>query len=442
MRSALCALLLAALLPCPALAQQASGHTMPAGRRAAPPSSLDALLDAALPHHPMLRAEHSMASERRAMSRTSALRPDATLSVSAQGLPWTSPWLGTSMMAGVEVSVMQPLWWSGELLAQQESQLARASAQDARADEARVRLIAEAADLYYQLYTIDRVVKAMQDTRAPLDDMRALLTARLSTGGATVAQIERVNLASVRLDDEILMLLHERPGKEAALNALLQRPPDSPITPVLDPRLDGNVDDLDALVQRGMAQRPFIGAAQAELRASRADLDAARFEAWPRLAVMGGWMFRAAGAPMGQHSEADDGTDYLMLGVQSSIPWSAPRRAESMADAAQARMVATRAQLDAFELNLRAQLAGQHAELEHLARHIAFYQDTLLPQARRTRDATLIGIQSGERELDGWFEAEMALRESYVRLARLDASLRRQHAMILATIDALYHGDH
>jgi outer membrane protein TolC len=97
------------------------------------------------------------------------------------------------MMAGLEVSLMQPLWWDDELDALRRAQTARAVAQDAGADEARVRLIAEAADLYYQLYAIDQVAAAIQETRAPLLDMRALLTARLSTGGASVAQIERVS---------------------------------------------------------------------------------------------------------------------------------------------------------------------------------------------------------------------------------------------------------
>lgn len=436
MRSTHAAPLLAALLVAsPAVAQQA--HVMPAGD----PMSLDALLHDALPDHPMLRAERSMAAEGRAMARTRSLRPDPTLTVSAQGLPWTSPWLGASMMAGLEVSLMQPLWWDDELDAARRAQLARAAAQDAGADEARVRLIAEAADLYYQLYAIDQVAAAIQETRAPLLDMRALLTARLSTGGASVAQIERVNLAIVRVDDELLMLHHERPGKEAALNALLQRPAGSPITPILDPRLDGAAPDLDALVAAAIKRRPAVAASRAQLSAARAELDAAQFEAWPRLAIMGGWMFRTAGAPMGEHT-TDDGTDYLMIGVQSSIPWTAPRRADAMADAAQARMVASRAQLDAFEVALRAQLAGQLAEIKHLTQHITFYNETLLPQARRARDAALVGIQSGQQELDLWFEAEMALRDARVRLARLDADLRRNHALLLAATDSLHtpHG--
>jgi outer membrane protein TolC len=437
MRPALLAASIAALLPCAAYAQQASPHAMPS---AAHTTTLDALLRDALPDHPMLRAERAMASEVRAMAATRALRPDPMLTVSAQGLPWSAPWLGASMMAGLEVSVMQPLWWSEELDAARRAQLARAYAQTQRAEEARVRLIAEAADLYYQLYTIDQVAAAIERSRAPLETMRALLVARLSTGGATAADIERVQLALVRLDDELLMLHHERPGKEAALNALLQRAPDAPIMPVLDRRLDGQAPALDQLVALGMQRRPFIAQARAELRAARAELDMAQFEAWPRISVMGGWMFRAAGAPMGEHA-TDDGTDYFMLGVQSSIPWTEPRRAEAMSDAAQARMISTRARLDTFEVELRAQLAGQLAELAHLARHIAFYQETLLPQARRARDAQLAGVQSGESMLDGWLEAEMALREAHVRLARLDGGLRRQHALILAAVADLYH-DH
>jgi outer membrane protein TolC len=345
------------------------------------------------------------------------------------------------MMAGLEVSIMQPLWWDDELDALRRAQTARAVAQDASADEARVRLIAEAADLYYQLYAIDQVAAAIQETRAPLLDMRALLTARMSTGGASVAQIERVNLAIVRVDDELLMLHHERPGKEAALNALLQRPAGASITPILDPRLDGAAPDLDALVAAAIKRRPAVAASRAQLSAARADLDVAQFEAWPRLAIMGGWMFRTAGAPMGEHT-TDDGTDYLMIGVQSSIPWTAPRRADAMADAAQARMVASRAQLDAFEVALRAQLAGQLAEIKHLTQHITFYNETLLPQAQRARDAALVGIQSGQQELDLWLEAEMALRDAHVRLARLDADLRRNHALLLAATDSLHtpHG--
>jgi outer membrane protein TolC len=377
-----------------------------------------------------------MTREAHAMSRSTGLLPDPMLSMTATGLPWNNPVLGASMMSGVEVSIMQPLWWPAELEAQREAQHARADAAHERADEARVALIIQATELYYQIHAIDRASEALERSRAPLEAMRDLLIARAATGAATLPSVERIKLALLNVEDEQLTLLHERPGKVAALNGLLQRPADAPIHPTVDPRLDGNVEELDVLVERAMSRRPAVAAQRAAIRAAQAEREAARYVSWPRVTWMAGWMFRTAGAPMGAH-EVDDGVDMIMFGFQSTLPIRAATRADAAVDAATARVIAAQAELEAFEQGLRAQLGGRLGELRHLAQHVVFYQDKLLPQARAARDITLSGIDAAERGLDPWLEAELAVRRAQLKLARLDAQLRREHAIILAITDEL-----
>jgi outer membrane protein TolC len=395
------------------------------------------LIAGGLDEHPALAQRRADIKVELARMRGVGLRPDPTVSLSAEGIPWSAPSLSSSPMSGIQLGVSQPLWWPGELRALREQVQARASALEPLVDERQVDLVVQAAELYYELYTIDRTVEALEELKTPLREFTRLLRARIPTGDATVSQVERVRLELLRVDDKIFMLVHQRPEFVERLNAVLNRPAGSPVNPPSEEMVEQGdqtldpLESLEGLVERGMRNRPMVEALERQKTAALVGAKAARWEEYPDVRVFGGWRFRAE-RDAGPAGGTANGTDFVSLGVSSTLPIWSGERAGAAEDVAQARVVSIDSSIAAFRLELRGEIAGHLAELHHLHRHVAYYRDEIIPQATQTRKAALAGFQAGRAQYEDWLGAEQRLVELRAKLARLEASISKHRALAVA----------
>ncbi len=358
------------------------------------------------------------------------------VSLAAEGIPWNDPGLSHSPMSGIQLMVTQPLWWPGELRALKKEVRAKAQALEPLVDEEQVDLIIDAAGLYYDIYRIDRTIEALQATKKPLREFRELLKRRIPTGKATVAQVERVRLQLLRIDDRIATLRQTRPQKVALLNARLNRaagsavnPPTSAAQGTLEARADQALPALAKLVDQGMKNRPIVEALQRRKQVANVRAEAADWQRYPNLKVFGGWRFRAA-----QDNGMDDGTDFVGLGVQSTLPIWSNDRADAAQDVAQAQVIALNSAIAKFRLALRGKLAAHLATLHHFQREARYYRKTLIPQAEQTRRAALAGFRAGQAGYEDWIQAEQRVVDLRARLAGFDAGVKKQRAVILALV--------
>jgi outer membrane protein TolC len=429
-----------------------------AGHRTAsdgPPTPLAELIAEGLAEHPTLVSKQADVQAARARVDGVGLRPDPMVSLTAMAIPWNPPSLDSNPMTAIQIGVAQPLWWPGELDALEAAAEAKAEAIQPSVDEARIKLLLSAAEIYYDIYAIDRRVEALQRLKPPIEELIELLTARIATGKASIAQVERARLVLLRVDDDIFMLRHERPGKVARLNALLNRPPQSHVRPPIEghssTRMSTHADHgpaqidpdeplarLDELVERGMENRPIVDALKLQKASARAESDAAQWQAYPRLEVFGSWQMRFAsdtgGSAMDAMAMASDGADTFSIGVRGSLPIWSDSKADAAEDVARAKIVSADAAIDAFRLQLRGELAGHLAELHHLYNHARFYREELIPQAERAREAALAGLEVGRADYESWLAAEQRLVELQAKLVTLNAGILKHHALTNALI--------
>lgn len=427
-----------------------SGHKNAAHMQAmqGPPTPFAELIGEAISEHPSVRARRAAVDIEQARLGGVGLRPDPMVSLSAMSIPWSSPGFTSTSMSGISLGVSQPLWWPGELDALKEQVVAQSSALKPAVDEATVELEVDAVKLFYEIYEIDRSVEVLGELKAPLNQLIDLLKARISTGEASIAQVERARMELLGIDDRILSLVHGRMGKVAELNALLNRAPNSPIRPpsqapvYLMPFPDQTQPEeplkfLDELVERGMKNRPVVRALEAQKKAASAGASAAKWQDYPRLEVFGSWKFRFAGDDPMSDGPMGDGTDFFSLGVRSTLPiWSGAKK-DSAKDVATSKIVKIDADIATFRIKLRRKIAAQLAMLHHLNAHISYERDTLIPQARRVRKASKAGLSVGKADYESWLRAEQRLVQLRVKLVERKADIRKYNAMILALIGEL-----
>lgn len=404
-----------------------------------PPTPFEDLVEEALAEHPRLETLRADVEVESARIDGTGIKPDPTVSLAAEGLQWKDPRLSSHPMSGIQLSVMQPLWWPGELESMKQTIRRRKRALKPRIDEERIQLIHRAAGLYYEVYRIDRTIESLEEQKEPVREFLKLLKSRIPTGKATVAQVERTKLELMRIDDRILKLRHRRPMKVARLNAVLNRPAGSPVNPPpegttegLDAKTEQPLGPLDELVERGMESRPVVEFYERRVEVAKARAATAKWEKYPDLSVFGGWRFRAA-----QRNSADDGTDFFGIGVQSTLPIWSPAKANSAVDASNAETVRWRRSIDAFRLQLRGEIQGHLTKLHHFFGHLDFYNDELIPQAKRTRETALSGFAAGNAGYEDWIQAERTVVQLQTRVVELRASIRRERAMALALIGDL-----
>lgn len=390
----------------------------------------------ALDTHPAVAKRRARVEVERAKKSGVGLRPDPMVTLGAEAIPWNEPGLSSSPMSGIQLGVSQPLWWPGELASMKDQVEARAEALVPLVDEQQVDLIIEAAGLYYEIYEIDRTVEALVELKTPVEEFLRLLRSRLPTGKASVAQVERVRLQLLRIDDQLFLLRHQRPQKVAKLNAVLNRPAGSVVNPPpesveagLEADTDQPIGTLDELVELGMKQRPVVEALERQKEVARAEARTAQYERYPDLKVFGGWRFRAE-----QDNGMDDGTDFVGLGISSTIPLWSGEKAGAAEDVAQAKIIGLDASIAEFRLDLRGRVASRLAELHHYLKHARYYRDEVIPQAEQARKAALAGFQAGRAAYEDWIQAEEELVKLQTRLVEFEAGVRKQRAVTLALV--------
>lgn len=197
------------------------------------------------------------------------------------------------------------------------------------------------------------------------------------------------------------------------MNALAHRAADAPVPPppaTLDPLVTAGVVTAAAEAPN----RPELEAMRAKLRASEAELERARSEAWPSIELRGGY---STMWDMPEHR--------LMVGLAVGLPLSRGRR-RAMVDEATAMRARTEQELARMTDELRAD-AQEAAIRAHEARHtVTVYEDQLVPTSRLQIEAARAGFVAGENDLTTLIEAEKNLRTVELELETARAELRRR----------------
>ena len=236
----------------------------------------------------------------------------------------------------------------------EEAGQARVSAVRRQEEAARLAVAAEARERFYEVIFRQGRAKALAEWVERVEQARALVLRREQRGDAAAYELRRIDRERVVADG---WLASERVGLERAgarLEALLDGGGSGVITRASGSLLPESKPMSLAALQSATASRPDLLALGFELEA--ADLEGRAAARWwiPDLRLEAGWK----SADVGNQRAADG----LLVGAAVELPlWD---RAAAMALVAAGASQAARGQRALLEAELRAELAGLHAEAE------------------------------------------------------------------------------
>jgi outer membrane protein, heavy metal efflux system len=313
-----------------------------------------------------------------------------------------------------ELGISQEIPYPGKLiiggkLADKESEIAYLRYQVAVRNS-----IAEAKEIYCELYYIDRA----QKVTAEIEKLYARYSA-LATGGTEVAKPKlpekfRAESQQAQLGYDLILLREMRMAELARLRAAVGSRPDwqpAATTELAEP--PESIGTLESLQDQAERFNQELSAAGLEVERAEFQTKLARRAPIPDLMIGASYMRTG---DMG--SGPDPTRDPITVGVGVSVPlWFGKYKA--MLSEAKEMEKAAHAEKDAQALQLRANLARAYFSLNNSLRLVRLYRDNLIPQSRQALQSAEELYRKGNASLASVLETTSTVHN--FELARLRA---------------------
>jgi len=323
-----------------------------------------------------------------------------------------------------QVQVMQMLPLGGKLDLAARSARADSAAAVYRVADAWWNQRTAAVALFIEVWRADGSIAVMEETTTLLKHLASTSEALYRVGEGRQADVLRAQVELARMQEEVLRMGTMRTSWAARLNALLDRPADASIPPLVLPDLAAELPAPDSLLGRATLERPLLVAGEYGVVAAQAAEKRASKELWPDLQL---------GAIYGQRS-MDVGTERMLsLMVGASVPiWAGSRQKQMKLEAIAMREMAE-ADLSAMRAETRGMLTETLAEVGRARRLQTLYRTTILPQAEATVASALTSYRAGAVDFMTVLDNQMT-----VNRYRLDAlALVADEVKALAQLEAL-----
>ena len=364
------------------------------------PLTAESFTTAVLARNASLRAMRQALVAAVSSIRPAGALPDPMLSVSAA--PRT---FGSAMGTGEDIEVSQALPWWGTLEARKE--IAQADAEVARHDlEAlRLRLQATARGVFADWVFVHRALAINAANQSVLAELRRIASVRYATGKAPQADVLQAEVERTVLAQQQLKWERKIAVVAARMNALLDRPPTSPIPLPAALPAPAHLPSEAALLQRALTH-PQLKALEAQERAAYAKATLAGKQRYPQFQVSAGY-----------NSMWSDPAMRPMVGLSFTVPLDQGKyRAEIDAAHAQARRAGY--DLESARATLLADLSAAYASTREAAQSLALYRDDLVPLSRDALDVALSEYGSGRGGFLEVLTAEQHQLDTELGLAR------------------------
>ena len=274
----------------------------------------------------------------------------------------------------------------------------------------------EVRQSYADLYVSRQAVAVHQASVELLRQTADLTTARYGSGHGSQQDVLKTVTELSKLHGDLLMLEESAALAAVQLNALLNRPPDTPIGALAEEAGDGALPPVEELQRLAFAGHPELQGARIEIERAEASLAVANSNYKPDFMVGGGYqlMPRSVGA-----WTATVGMTW------PNAPWARGRldaaKAQAVAEVASAK---ARQQIVANAIALAVQQA--YIRVTSARARASLLRDTVLPQSEQVFDAARIAYQSDRGDATALLDNQRMLLD--VQLAYFEVLSALQQA--------------
>ncbi len=387
----------------------------------------------ALEGNPGLAQIRARAEAMAAIPSQEGTLPDPTLSFGALWLPVASGLnLHKDDFTMMEVGISQAIPFPGKLALKQKAASFEAEAAANTVEEAQLRLARDVTIRWWQLVSVHRSLLIIADTERLLRQLAEIADTKYRVGEGLQQDVLSARLELAKLVQQRAQHLGLHHAEIARLNALLNRPADSPIRlpEDVDTRLPEIRSDSN-LQEQGEQSHPLLAERKHAIDAAQSRLELAKKDYYPDFTLGTAYSFRQ-NTPTGQSR-----SDFVSFQLSMTLPIYADRKQAKAVDQRQSELLKERYALDEAEREIQAEISASLALYRGNREQFEAFENNILPLAQQNVTAALTAYQVGKTDFlnviraeNAWFDYRMqywqALAEAHQALAKLAAAVGRE----------------
>ncbi|ODS53458.1 MAG: hypothetical protein ABS36_12495 [Acidobacteria bacterium SCN 69-37] len=252
---------------------------------------------------------------------------------------------------------------------------------------------------YASLYIARKAIQVHLDSVELLRQIADVSQAKYTTGRISQQDVLKPVVELSRLHTDIIRFDEQAKLASARLNVLLNRPPETPIGPLIEPQEETILPATSDLQRLAIERQPELQRARVEIERAEAELAVVRSDYKPDFTVQGGYMLMPRG------------TDAWMgrIGITwPKAPWSRGRIDARVAEQT-AAIQAAKARVQAAENTVRLAVQDAYVRARSAQDRAALLRTTIRPQSQQTLEVSRVAYQTDRVDFQALIDNQRVL---------------------------------
>ncbi len=301
-----------------------------------------------------------------------------------------------------EISISQKLPFPGKRPLMKEMAQKEAEAASSEISAKIHQIIRDVKAAYFELSHVYRTTEATQKNKKILEDFAKIAETRYSVGEGIQQDVLKAHVEVSKMVDDLIMLGQRKRALEAKLNALLNRPSESPVgepEEFIFRKLPLGIEDLKKMA---IDMNPTLKGMKKMIEAKEKALALAKRDYYPD------FNFRFA---YGQRDNGPDMSrrDMLTGMVEVNIPIFYKSKQDRKVAEAIADIQSTNAQYQAMRNEILFMVTDMDSMIHRGERQLELYQTGIIPQARLQIHSALSAYRVNKADFMTLLDSQMTL---------------------------------
>ncbi|HEY1303836.1 MAG TPA: TolC family protein [Vicinamibacterales bacterium] len=252
---------------------------------------------------------------------------------------------------------------------------------------------------YASLYIARKAIRVHLDSVELLRQIADVSQAKYTTGRISQQDVLKPVVELSRLHTDIIMFDEQAKLATARLNVLLNRVPETPIGPLVEPREETVLPATADLQRLALERQPELRRARTEIERAEAELTTVRADYKPDFSIQGGYML------MPQMTDAWT----AKIGITwPKAPWSRGKIDARVSEQTAAVQTA-KARMQAVENMVRLAVQEAYVKAQSAQDRAALLRTTIVPQSQQTLDVSRVAYQTDRVDFQALIDNERVL---------------------------------
>lgn len=399
---------------------------------------LQSLIEAALERNPGVR--RALAEYRASLQRIPQLTtlPDPMVGVTQYARsPETRVGPQNTMF-----SISQRFPWFGKLSDRGKVAAKEAAALEQMYEAEKAELVRRVKLAYFDLGYVDRAIAVVNEDLELLRHFETMAQARYSQGVGLQQAVVKLQAEITRDRNRLEMLSRQRTDAEAALNTLLDQPPEQPIGRVALPATPATEIDYERLYAVGRDNRPELKAAFFRIEKNEKGIQLARREHWPDVTVGAGYVYvNGRQDPAGKDNPPpDNGKDVYSFSVGVNLPIFRRKYDAGVLEASE-RFLAAREGYRDLVNSVEVSVRSVGFRIGTIQDQMDLFEDALLPQTEQALHSSEAAYATGTIGVLDLLDSERVLLDVRLGLAQLRSDYLKSLSEMERAVGVAFPGD-